>query len=82
MNVIKKPSITNSELISEGGNYDVIIVRSRTKNHKSNYEKAKKARIIARVGVGLDNIDIGICLLQNNIEVINSPESAINAVAR
>ena len=80
LNVVEKPSITNSELISEVGNYEVIIVRSRTKITNEVILKAKNARIIARVGVGLDNIDIGSAL-QNNIEVVNSPESAINAVA-
>ena len=80
LNVVVKPSITNSELISEVGNYEVIIVRSRTKITNEVISKAKNARIIARVGVGLDNIDIGSAL-QNNIEVVNSPESAINAVA-
>ncbi|HEY5737969.1 MAG TPA: D-2-hydroxyacid dehydrogenase [Nitrososphaeraceae archaeon] len=80
LNVVEKPSITNSELISEVGNYEVIIVRSRTKITNEVISKAKNARIIARVGVGLDNIDIGSAL-QNNIEVVNSPESAINAVA-
>jgi len=31
LNVVDKPSITNSELLSEVENYDVIVVRSRTK---------------------------------------------------
>lgn len=80
LNVVDKPSITNSELLSEVENYDVIVVRSRTKITNEVISNAKKAKIIARVGVGLDNIDVDSAL-QNNIEVVNSPESAINAVA-
>lgn len=80
LNVVDKPSITNSELLSEVENYDVIVVRSRTKITNEVISNAKKAKIIARVGVGLDNIDVDSAR-QNNIEVVNSPESAINAVA-
>lgn len=80
LNVVDKPSITNSELLSEVENYDVIVVRSRTKITNEVISNAKKAKIIARVGVGLDNIDVNSAR-QNNIEVVNSPESAINAVA-
>jgi D-3-phosphoglycerate dehydrogenase / 2-oxoglutarate reductase len=46
LNVVEKPSITNSELISEVGNYEVIIVRSRTKITNEVISKAKNARII------------------------------------
>ncbi|MGZ5471048.1 MAG: D-2-hydroxyacid dehydrogenase [Nitrososphaeraceae archaeon] len=80
LNVVDKPSITNSELESEVENFEVIVVRSRTKITNGIISKAKNAKIIARVGVGLDNIDVESAR-QNNIEVVNSPESAINAVA-
>ena len=80
LNVVDKPSITNSELISEVEKYDVIVVRSRTKITREIISRAKNTKIIARVGVGLDNIDIESAK-EFHIEVINSPESAINAVA-
>jgi D-3-phosphoglycerate dehydrogenase / 2-oxoglutarate reductase len=82
LNVVDKPSITNSELISEveKEKYDVIVVRSRTKITREIISKAKNTKIIARVGVGLDNIDIESAR-EFHIEVINSTESAINAVA-
>jgi D-3-phosphoglycerate dehydrogenase len=80
LNVVDKPSITKSELISEVEKYDVIVVRSRTKITREIISRAKNTKIIARVGVGLDNIDIESAK-EFHIEVINSPESAINAVA-
>jgi D-3-phosphoglycerate dehydrogenase len=58
LNVVDKPSITHSELLSEVENYDVIVVRSRTKITNDVISNAKKTKIIARVGVGLDNIDV------------------------
>jgi D-3-phosphoglycerate dehydrogenase len=42
--------------------------------------KAEKCKIIARVGVGLDNID-QVAAKEKNIRVINAVEGAMNAVA-
>jgi D-3-phosphoglycerate dehydrogenase / 2-oxoglutarate reductase len=74
------PEITNQELISKVKDFDVIVVRSRTKITKEVIQNAKKAKIIARVGVGLDNIDTNEAQ-NNNIEVINAGEASINAVS-
>jgi D-3-phosphoglycerate dehydrogenase / 2-oxoglutarate reductase len=74
------PEITNQELISKVKDYDVIVVRSRTKVTKEVIESAKRAKIIARVGVGLDNIDTNEAQ-KNNIEVINAGEASVNAVS-
>jgi D-3-phosphoglycerate dehydrogenase len=43
-------------------------------------EKAKNCKIIARVGVGLDNIDVDAAKAKN-IRVLNAVEGAMNAVA-
>jgi D-3-phosphoglycerate dehydrogenase len=43
-------------------------------------EKAKNCKIIARVGVGLDNIDLDAAK-EKNIRVLNAVEGAMNAVA-
>lgn len=80
LNVVNRPSITNSELLSEVEKCDVIVVRSRTKITSDIISKAKNTKIIARVGVGLDNVDIESAK-EYQIEVVNSPESAINSVA-
>ncbi|MDQ2686097.1 MAG: D-2-hydroxyacid dehydrogenase [Thermoproteota archaeon] len=74
------PEISNQELISKVKDYDVIIVRSRTKITKDVINKAIKVKIIARVGVGLDNIDT-IEAQKKNIEVMNAGEASVNAVS-
>jgi len=74
------PEIDSSELFSKIKDYDVIIVRSRTIINKEAVGAATKAKIIARVGVGLDNIDVKSAE-GKGIKVINSSEAAINAVA-
>jgi D-3-phosphoglycerate dehydrogenase len=75
-----EPEITPAQLSEKIGNFEVVIVRSRTKLVKELVEKADKCQIIARVGVGLDNIDQDAAKAKN-IRVINAVEGAITAVA-
>lgn len=80
LQVAYEPQITPQELAQKIGNFDIIIVRSRTMITKDLIEKATKCKIIARVGVGLDNIDSEFAKTKN-IRVINAVEGAMNAVA-
>lgn len=80
LQVTYEPQIAPDELAKKIGNYDIVIVRSRTTITKDLIEKATKCKIIARVGVGLDNIDSEFAKTKN-IRVINAVEGAINAVA-
>jgi D-3-phosphoglycerate dehydrogenase len=74
------PHIETNELISRVKEYEVIVVRSRTKISREVIDAAINAKIIARVGVGLDNIDVDSAKVKG-IRVINASEAAINAVA-
>jgi D-3-phosphoglycerate dehydrogenase / 2-oxoglutarate reductase len=76
-----RPEIKPDQLNSIAKDYEVLVVRSRTKVTKEIIEaSAPNVKIIARVGVGLDNIDIHQAEA-NGIRVINSPEAAANAVS-
>ena len=75
-----KPEIKPAELVSSVKDYDVIIVRSRTKVTKEVIDAAVSTKIIARVGVGLDNVDVTAAEAKK-IRVINAPEAASVAVA-
>ncbi|MHA1242469.1 MAG: hypothetical protein ACTSQU_17040 [Promethearchaeota archaeon] len=55
--VVKNFEITNDQLKKEIGNYDGIVVRSRTKLTADVLENAKNLKVIGRAGVGLDNVD-------------------------
>lgn len=79
LNVDYKPDIAPQELVSSVKDYDVIIVRSRTKITKQVIDAAENAKIIARVGVGLDNVDVKSAEAKK-IRVINAPEAASIAV--
>ena len=75
-----KPDIEFDELIASVGDCDVIVVRSRTKITKTIIDAASKVKIIARVGVGLDNIDTNYAQ-SRGIKVLNAAEAAMNAVS-
>ena len=80
LKVTYEPEITPEQIAEKIGNFQVVVVRSRTKMTRELVEKADKCQIIARVGVGLDNIDQDAAK-EKNIRVINAVEGAITAVA-
>ena len=80
LKVTYEPEITLEQLDEKIGVYEIIVVRSRTKLSRELITKADKCEIIARVGVGLDNIDQEAAK-EKNIRVINAVEGAITAVA-
>jgi len=80
LKVTYAPEITPEKLGEKIGTYEIIVVRSRTKLGRELITKADKCQIIARVGVGLDNIDEEAAK-EKNIRVINAVEGAITAVA-
>ena len=80
LQITYEPEITPEQILEKIENFEVIIVRSRTKITKDMIEKANKCQIIARVGVGLDNIDQAAAK-EKSIRVINAVEGAMNAVA-
>lgn len=78
--VTYEPEISPEQIKEKISQFNIIIVRSRTKLTKELIEKADNCKIIARVGVGLDNIDLDAAKLKN-IRVINAVEGAMTAVA-
>jgi len=79
LQITYEPEITPEQIEEKIGNFEVVIVRSRTKITKDMIAKADKCKIIARVGVGLDNID-QVAAKEKDIRVINAVEGAMNAV--
>lgn len=80
LKVSYEPEITEDQLKQKVSEFNIVIVRSRTTLTKEIIEKADNCEIIARVGVGLDNIDQQAAKAKN-IRVINAVEGAMNAVA-
>ena len=80
LKVTYEPEITPEQIAEKIGNFQVVVVRGRTKLSRELIEKADKCKIIARVGVGLDNIDEEAAK-EKNIRVINAVEGATTAVS-
>ncbi len=60
--------------------YDGIVIRSRFTIDRHFIDKATNLKFIARVGAGLENIDVAYAS-QKNIQLIAAPEGNKNAVA-
>ena len=75
-----QPDITLEKLKSTVNGYDVLVVRSRTNVSKDVIEGGNSLKVIARVGVGLDNVDTNYAK-SKNIQVMNAQEAATNAVS-
>jgi D-3-phosphoglycerate dehydrogenase len=72
--------ITAKQLIESINGYDAIVVRSRTKVTKEVIDAGKSLKVIARAGVGLDNVDREKAK-EKGIQVVNSPEGPSVSVA-
>jgi len=80
LKVSYEPTITPEQILETISSFNIVIVRSRTTITKEMIDKADNCKIIARVGVGIDNIDQDAAKTKN-IRVINAVEGAMNAVA-
>jgi D-3-phosphoglycerate dehydrogenase len=67
-------------LMERIGDYDALIVRSKTKVTKPVIEAATRLRAIGRAGIGVDNIDIPSAT-QRGIVVFNTPDSNATTTA-
>lgn len=81
-NFILEEDFTSSydEVCNKIENYDGVIIRSRIPLDKNFLEKAKNLKFIARVGAGMENIDIPVAD-KLGIKLINSPEGNRDSVA-
>jgi D-3-phosphoglycerate dehydrogenase len=78
--IVDEDKIPQEELAERIADYDVLIVRSATKVNKAVIDGAKNLKVIARGGVGLDNIDLEYAQ-SKGIQVFNTPMASSRAVA-
>jgi D-3-phosphoglycerate dehydrogenase len=72
--------VPKEELAGKLNDFEVIIVRSKTKVTKELIDSASNLKAIVRGGVGIDNIDSDYCK-EKNIQVLNTPNAPSRAVA-
>lgn len=78
--VDENPQIVRKELEQVILDYDILVVRGRTKVDAGIISRAKNLKIVARAGVGLDNIDTQTAK-QAGITVLNTPAAPSVSVA-
>ncbi len=79
-NVTVQTGMTEDQLVEAAPKYHAILVRSATKITRRIIEAATNLKIIARAGVGVDNIDVP-CATHHGIFVVNSPTGNTLAAA-
>ncbi len=75
-----KTGLKPEELLAIIGEYEGLMVRSETKVTAKVIEAGKKLQVIARAGVGIDNIDVEAAT-QRGIVVVNAPTANTMAAA-
>jgi len=75
-----KYNLSEDQIVSIISNYDGVVIRSSTKITKKIIEKSKRLKVIARTGVGVDNVDVKSAT-SNGIVVMNSPQSTSRTTA-
>jgi len=74
------PQIKREEIISIIGNYEGLIVRSKTQIDAELLQNANRLKFVARAGAGVDNVEVE-ALEKRNIPLINAPEGNRDALA-
>jgi D-3-phosphoglycerate dehydrogenase len=75
-----RPDLATGDLAAEIGPYDALIVRSQTKVTAEVLGAAEHLKVVARAGIGLDNVDVETAT-RRGIMVVNAPQSNVISAA-
>src|SRR5256885_7128706 len=75
-----RPELAKDGLAAEIAPYDALIVRSQTHVDAAVIEAAENLKVVARAGIGLDNVDVEACT-RRGVLVVNAPQSNIVSAA-
>jgi D-3-phosphoglycerate dehydrogenase len=75
-----RPGIKREELLAILGDYEAIITRSGTTVDKELLDAGTKLKLVARAGVGIDNVDVEYASARGVI-VVNAPFGNTNSAA-
>ncbi|PSK50435.1 D-3-phosphoglycerate dehydrogenase 2 [Elsinoe australis] len=80
LDVDEKKGLSPEGLLDCIGEYEALIIRSETKVTAAVLAAGKRLKVVARAGVGVDNVDVDAAT-KHGIIVVNSPVGNINAAA-
>lgn len=75
-----RPAISRDEMLGSIGNYEIVLIRSKTAVDQEMVDAAGKLELIGRAGAGLDRIDVAY-VESRGIEIVNAPEGNRDALA-
>ena len=75
-----REELARGDLAAEIGPYDALVVRSATKVTSDVVAAAENLKVVARAGIGLDNVDVDAAT-RRGIMVVNAPQSNIVSAA-
>ncbi|MCI4446929.1 MAG: D-2-hydroxyacid dehydrogenase [Pyrobaculum sp.] len=75
-----RPSISKEELIKIIKDYNILIFRGRLKIDKEVIDSGTNLKILARYGVGLDNVDVEYAV-KKGVAVVSAPRAPTQSVA-
>jgi len=75
-----RTDLATGPLESEIGPYDALIIRSATRVTEAVLAAATNLKVVARAGIGLDNVDVDAAT-RRGVMVVNAPQSNIISAA-
>ncbi|MFM7719467.1 MAG: phosphoglycerate dehydrogenase [Actinomycetota bacterium] len=75
-----RPELATGDLASAIAGYDALVVRSQTQVTAEVLAAADRLKVVARAGIGLDNVDVEAAT-KRGVLVVNAPQSNIVSAA-
>ena len=75
-----REDLATGDLAGNISPYDALVVRSQTKVSANVIEAAEHLKVVARAGIGIDNVDVDAAT-RRGVVVLNAPQSNIIAAA-
>ena len=69
-----REELARGDLAAEIGPYDALVIRSATRVTAEVLEAAPNLRVVARAGIGVDNVDVDAAT-RRGVMVVNAPQS-------
>jgi len=75
-----RPELAKEGLAGEIGPYDALVIRSATEVDAAVLEAGENLKVVARAGIGLDNVDVEAAT-RRGVMVVNAPQSNVVSAA-
>ena len=69
-----RDDLAHGDLVSEIAPYDALVIRSATRVTSDVLDAAPRLRVVARAGIGVDNVDVEAAT-RRGVMVVNAPQS-------